>query len=89
MSELFNTQLRTYTKMTEAESIGAFVEGAKKASSAARELADANDSMELQNTAYMIHQLGVNCLKLAHMKGMTRNEINEAIALKTKHKIAR
>lgn len=89
MDDVFNTQLRTYTKMTEAETIGAFIEGAKKAASALRELADANDSPELKAQADMIMALGQNGLQLAKMRGMTRQEINDALHLKTRGKIAR
>jgi len=61
-------------EMSERESIEAFVEGAKKAASAAREMAAEFHDKEWEDTAVMLDGMRVNGTKLSGMRGMSRLE---------------
>lgn len=69
--------------MTERESMEAFVEGAKKCASAARELAVACSDPEWEETAGMLDAMRVNGVKLSQMKSMSRLETLMAANMKT------
>lgn len=69
--------------MNERESIEAFVEGAKKAASAARELASEFTDPEWTSTADMLDAMRVNGVKLSQMKSMSRLETLMAANMKT------
>lgn len=68
--------------MTEGESIRAFCDGLKKASSCARELASETDNDDWNKTAMMLDGMRENGSKLAQMRAMTRMEQLDAISLK-------
>lgn len=68
--------------MNERETIEAFIEGAKKASSAAREMADAFDDNEWEQTACMLDGMRINGVKLSQMRGMSRLETLMAANIK-------
>jgi hypothetical protein len=69
--------------MSEKESIEAFVDGAKRAASAARELAKDTGTKEWLETANFLDAMRENGMKLANMRSMTAFETKQAIALKT------
>jgi hypothetical protein len=68
--------------MTERESIEAFVEGAKKAASCAREMAAEFDDKDWEDTARMLDGMRVNGVKLSQMRGMSRLETMMAANIK-------
>ena len=70
--------------MSERESIEAFIEGAKKASSAAREMAAAFNDKEWEDTATMLDGMRINGVKLSQMRGMSRLETLMAAEIKQK-----
>ena len=70
-------------KMSERESIEAFIEGAKKAASAAREMAATFDDKEWEDTAQMLDGIRINGVKLSQMRGMSRLEAMMAANIKT------
>jgi len=69
--------------MSERESIEAFIEGAKKASSAAREMAKEYNDPEWEETARMLDGMRVNGVQLSGMRGMSRLETLMAASIKT------
>lgn len=69
--------------MSERESIEAFVDGAKKASSAAHELAREFNDPDWIETARMLDAMRVNGIKLSEMKSMNRLETLMAANMKT------
>jgi len=71
-------------EMSERESIEAFIEGAKKASSAAREMAGVFDDKEWEDTALMLDGIRVNGVKLSQMRSMSRLETLMAAEIKQK-----
>lgn len=74
---------RTTGVMSENESMEAFIDGAKKASSAAREMAVEYTDPEWHDTAAMLDAMRVNGVKLSQMKSMTRFETAMAMQMKT------
>lgn len=71
-------------EMTERESIEAFIEGAKKAASSAREMAITFDDKEWEDTARMLDGMRVNGVQLSQMRGMSRLETLMAAEIKQK-----
>lgn len=69
--------------MNDQESIQAFIEGAKKCASAARELARDNDDPEWVERANMLDLIRENGVKLANMKSMSRLETLMAANMKS------
>lgn len=68
--------------MNERESIEAFIEGAKKAASAAREMASVFSDPEWEQTAMMLDAMRINGVKLSEMKSMSRLETLMAANIK-------
>lgn len=75
---------RVTGQMDERESMAAFIDGAKKAASAARELASACNDLEWSSTAEMLDGIRVNCVKLNNMRAMSRLETLMAANMKAK-----
>lgn len=73
--------------MSERESLEAFVDGAKKAAYAARELAKELDSSDWISTAEMLEAIRDNGVQLSRMKSMSRFETMMAASLKTGNKL--
>lgn len=73
---------RTTGTMGERESMEAFVDGAKKASSAARELSREFTDPEWEETAIMLDAIRVSGIKLSEMKSMNRLETLMAMNMK-------
>jgi len=69
--------------MSERESIEAFIEGAKKAASCAREMAKEYSDPEWEDTAKMLDGMRVNGVQLSGMRGMSRLETLMAANMKT------
>ena len=69
--------------MNDKESREAFVEGALKASSAAREMAKEYADPEWEETAAMLDGMRVNGVKLFGMQAMSRIETMMAANIKT------
>jgi hypothetical protein len=69
--------------MSEQDSVNAFIDGAKMAASAARELAKETGAPEWHDNAAFLEQMGVNGKKLSQMKAMTRLENAMAAQLKS------
>lgn len=74
--------MTTCSAMTEYETLEAFVEGAKKSSSAAMELAKECDDPTWREIAGLLQALGINGLKLSKMRSMSRLEKEMAMAIK-------
>lgn len=68
--------------MSERESIEAFIQGAKKCASAARELAKDTEDAEWEERANMLDSIRENGVKLANMRGMSRLETLMAANIK-------
>jgi hypothetical protein len=68
--------------MSERESLEAFVEGAKKSASAARELAKLCANGDWSNLAEVLDAMRVNGVKLSQMKSMSRVETLMAANIK-------
>lgn len=77
---------RTTGVMNERETMEAFTWGARKACSAAREMAREFDDPEWAETAKMLESMCANGNALAMMRSMTRQETVEAMGLKTGQK---
>lgn len=69
--------------MNERESIEAFIDGAKSAASAAREMADEFVDKEWSDTADMLEGIRVSGEKLFKMRAMSRLETLMAANMKT------
>jgi len=69
--------------MNERETMEAFVDGAKKAASAAKELAKACDSPEWENVVTTLNALRDGGRQLANMRSMSRLETLMAANMKT------
>ncbi len=68
--------------MNESDTINAFVDGAKKAACAARELANELDSVEWGNMAVVLESMREGGKKLYDMKAMSRFETLMAANMK-------
>jgi len=68
--------------MGEKESVKAFIEGSKKFSMAARELARMSRDVEWEHVAVTTELMAENVYKLSRMKAMTRTEQLQAVNLK-------
>lgn len=73
--------------MSERESLDAFVDGAKKAAYAARELAKELDNADWVSTAEMLEAIRDNGVRLTKMKSMTRLETMMAASMKMGNKL--
>ena len=72
--------------MSERETMEAFVDGAKKAASAAKELAKACDSVEWENVVTTLNALRDGGRQLANMRSMSRLETLMAANIKANPK---
>jgi hypothetical protein len=68
--------------MSERDSMNAFIDGAAKAISAAKELAKATKNPEWINVAETLEAMRIGCRKLFDMKSMSRFETLMAASLK-------
>jgi hypothetical protein len=73
-------------EMSERDSMEAFVEGAKKAASAAKELAKACNSVEWENVVTTLNALRDGGRQLANMRSMSRLETLMAANIKANPK---
>lgn len=75
-------------KMNERETMEAFCEGARKAASAARELAKDCDDPEWAERANFLDMIRENGIKLANMRAMSRLETLMAANIKSSSLVA-
>lgn len=73
----------TFDKMSEVESIKAFCDGLKKASSCAKELAGELQNRDWENTAMMLDAMRENGYTLSRMKTMNKAELSQALSMKS------
>jgi len=68
--------------MSEKETLEAFIDGAKKAASTAREFARIHTNKDWEDRAEMLDAIRINGVKLAQMKAMSRLETLMAANIK-------
>lgn len=78
--------VRPTEKMSERETMEAFIEGAKKSASAARELAKETQDPHWLNVAGTLESMSDGGQKLANMKSMNRLETLMAASIKANPK---
>jgi len=74
---------RSTETMSERESLEAFIEGAKKAASAARELGKESNNSDWRNLSDLLDGMRINGEKLSQMKSMSRLETLMAANIKS------
>ena len=87
MTQIKGSVIKPTEVMSEKDSIKAFVDGAKQAASAAREMAKETTTKEWEDTATFMDAMRVNAQKLSNMKAMTRIENALAAQIKTGSKL--
>lgn len=85
MSKIIGSVKPPEDTMSERDTMNAFIDGSKKASYAAKELALACQSPEWANVVSTLEALCDGAQKLANMKAMSRLETLMAANMKTAH----
>ena len=79
---MMNREVKSYSTMTEKESIKSFCEGLRKAASCARELAADTEDAGWKQIAEILDGMRENGFKLSRMRAMSRVDQMKALALK-------